>query len=314
MATMANLYRDPRSIITTHHDSYPYISPSKFTGSLKGKVVLLTGAGRGIGRASALAFAAAGAKVACISRTHSDTLSLVQEIAQKGHPRAIAIVADVADAEAPGKVVAEVQRELGPVDVLVNNAGISRISDVEHEHGMEAAMAVFEVNVKGTLNFIHAVIQSMIERQSGVIINVVSVLATISLPYFSAYSSAKASLIRATHIMDLEFRPHGIYSYAVHPCMSKDTTLGQGALNLEAHEKVKGVKSFMEEFVPSMTDTVQLPADTFVALAADPDAKYMSGKYIDATQDLGMILEEARKGPESRIEKEGLYILKVDTL
>ena len=143
---------------------------------------------------------------------------------------------------------------------------------------------------------------------------VVSVLATISLPYFSAYSSAKASLIRATHIMDLEFRLHGIYSYAVHPCMSKDTTLGEGALNLKAHEEVDGLKRFMEDFVPSMTDTVQLPADTFVALVADPDAKYMSGKYIDSTQDLGMVLEEAKKGPDSRIEREGLYILKVDTL
>ena len=121
-------------------------------------------------------------------------------------------------------------------------------------------------------------------------------------------------MIRATQIMDLEFRPHCIYSYAVHPCMSKYTTLGEGALNLEAHEKVEGVKRFMEEFVPSMTDTVQLPADTFVALVADPDAKYMSGKYIDSTQDLGMVLDEAKKGPESRIEREGLHILKVDTL
>ena len=169
---MANLYRDPRSTITTHHDTYPYISPSKFTGSLKGKVVLLTGAGRGIGRASALAFAAAGANVACISRTHSDIHSLVQEIAQKGYPRAIAIAADVADADAPGRVVGEVQGELGPVDVLVNNAGISRISDVQHEHGMGAAMEVVEVNVRGALNFIHTVIPSMIERRSGVIINV----------------------------------------------------------------------------------------------------------------------------------------------
>ncbi|KAL9067613.1 MAG: hypothetical protein Q9161_006802 [Pseudevernia consocians] len=314
MATMANFYRDPRSTITTHHDTYPYISPSRFTGSLKGKVILLTGAGRGIGRASALAFAAAGANVACISRTHSDTRSLVQEISDKGYPRAIAIAADVADADAPGRVVGEVQGELGPVDVLINNAGISRISDVEHEHGMGAAMEVVEVNVRGALNFIHTVIPSMIERKSGVIINVVSVLATISLPYFSAYSAAKAALIRSTHIMDLEFRPHGIYSYAVHPCMSKDTTLGEGALNLEAHEKAEGVKRFMEDFVPTMTDTVQLAANTFLALAADPDAKYMSGKYIDSTQDLGMVLEEARKGSESRIEREGLYILKVDTL
>lgn len=169
---MANLYRDPRSTITTHHDTYPYISPSKFEGSLNGKVVLLTGAGRGIGRASALAFAAAGANVACVSRTHSDTLSLVQEISQKGYPRAIAIAADVADSETPGRVIGEVQGELGPVWCLINNAGISRISDVEHEHGVAVAMEVVEVNVRGALNFIHTVVPGMIERRSGVIINV----------------------------------------------------------------------------------------------------------------------------------------------
>ena len=174
MASMGNLYRDPLSNITSHHDTYPYISPSKFTGSLRGKVVLLTGAGRGIGRAAALSFAAAGANVACISRTLSDTLSLVQEISQKGYPRAIAIAADVADVDAPGRVVGEVQRELGSVDVLVNNAGISRISDLEHEQGMETAMKVFEVNVSGAMSFIHAVVPSMIRRKSGVIINVKS--------------------------------------------------------------------------------------------------------------------------------------------
>ena len=175
MATMANLYRDPRSTMITYHDTYPYISPSKFEGSLRGKVVLLTGAGRGIGRAAALAFAAAGANVACISRTLSDTLSLVHEISQKGHPRAIAIAADTADADAPGRVVGEVQEKLGSIDVLINNAGISRISDVQHEQGTEAAMKVIEVNVRGTWNFIHAVVPSMIERKSGVIINVRSV-------------------------------------------------------------------------------------------------------------------------------------------
>ena len=172
MATMANLYQDPRSTVTDRHDTYPYISPSKFVGSLKGKVILITGAGRGIGRASALAFAAAGANVACVSRTQSEVLSLVQDIAQKGYPRAIAIAADVADADAPGRVLGEVQRELGFVDVLVNNAGISRISDVEHEYNMDPAMEVVEVNVKGSLNFVHAVVPSMIENKRGVIINV----------------------------------------------------------------------------------------------------------------------------------------------
>ena len=110
--------------------------------------------------------------MACVSRTHSDTLSLVQEIAQKGYPRAIAIAADVADAEAPGRVVGEVQGELGPIDVLINNAGISRISDVEHEHGVGNMMEVVDVNIRGALNFIHTVVPTMIGRKSGVVINV----------------------------------------------------------------------------------------------------------------------------------------------
>ena len=311
---MENLYRNPASSVTYHHDTYAYISPAKYKGSLRNKVVLITGAGRGIGRATALAFAAAGASVACMARTKSDVQAAVKEIEQKGHNRSIAVAGDVTDPEAPKRILKEVGATLGPVDILINNAGISRISDIEHEKDISAAWQVIDVNVRGTMAFIHAVLPSMVSRKSGCIINVVSVLATISLPCFSAYSSAKAGIIRATHIMDMEFRPHGIYLYAVHPCMCADTTLGQGALNVEAHEKADGVKQFMKDFVPSMKDTLALPADTFVAIAADPDARYMSGRYIDACQDLGEVLQEAKKGPAGRIQKEGLYTLKVDTL
>ena len=314
MAAMKSLYRNPKFSVTYHHDTYEYISPTKYRGSLKGKVVLITGAGRGIGRAAALAFAAAGAWVACMARTHLDIENVVKEIEQKGYPRAMAVIGDVTGPEMPGRVVKEIEATLGPVDVLVNNAGISRISDIEHEKDMFKAWEVVEINLRGSMALIHAVLPSMISRQTGCIINVVSVLATISLPYFSAYSSAKAGLIRATHIMDMEFRPHGIYTYAVHPCMCADTTLGQDALNLDAYAKVDGLRQFMSDFLPSMKDTLALPADTFVALAADSDAKLMSGRYIDATQDLGEVLDEAKKGPEGRIETEGLYTLKIDTL
>lgn len=314
MATIQNSYRNPAASIPYHHDTYAYIAPSKYAESLKGKVVLITGAGRGIGRATALAFAAAGANVVCVARTKSDVEAVVNEIQGKGQLKAIAIVGDVTDDASPSRIIKEVEEALGPVDVLINNAGISRISDIEHEVDISAAWRVIEVNMKGTLSFMHAVIPSMKERKTGVIINVVSVLATISLPYFSAYSAAKAGIIRATEIMDMELRQQGIYSFALHPAMTKDTTLGVGALNEVAHEKVEGIQSFMKEFVPSMQDTVQLPADTMVALVANPDAKFMSGKYIDGTQDLGDVLMEAKKGAEGKIEKQGLYTLKVNTL
>ena len=307
------------SSIARHNDTYPYISPSKHAGSLSHKVVAITGAGRGIGKASSLAFAAAGASVACIARTQSDLDAVVEQIAQKGYPKAIAIAGDVTDPDFPARMIREVEQSLGPIDILVNNAGTSRISDVEHERDYNIPWRVIETNLRGSMATVHAVAPSMITRHSssgsgGIIINVVSVLAVSNPSYFSAYSAAKAGVLKATHIMDRELRTHGILSFAVHPGMILDTTLGHGALNMDAYGRNEGVKRFMERFTPSMTDTLALAADTFVALAADPDAEYMSGKYVDATQDLGQVLAEAKKGPEGRIEREGLYMLKVDTL
>ncbi|KAL8968325.1 MAG: hypothetical protein Q9183_002517 [Haloplaca sp. 2 TL-2023] len=304
----------PKSSIDRHQDTYSFISPEKYHGSLTNKVVLITGAGRGIGRATSLAFAAAGASVACLSRTAADLDAVVEVIKQNGCPKAIAIPSDVTNASTPDLVVKQVESTLGPIDILINNAGTSRISNVEHDRQYNVPWQVIETNLYGSMALVHAVAPSMIARKSGTIINVVSVLAVENPEYFSAYSAAKAGVLKATHIMDRELRDHGILSYAVHPGMILDTTLGHGALNLEANEKNEGVRKFMKRFTPSMTDSLALAADTFVALAADADAKHMSGRYVDATQDLGQVLAEARKGPEGRIEKEGLYVLKVDTL
>ena len=314
MPPIADIVRSSSSRIDRYTDSYPYISPAKYAKTLAGRVVLITGAGRGIGRATALAFAAAGANVACLSRTAADVDAVVEEIFCKGCPNAMAFVGDVADPSTPARAIKDVEAALGPINILINNAGISRISDIEHEDSMTRAFDVIDVSLKASMSFIHAIVPSMIARKSGVIINIVSVIAAVNLPYFSAYAAAKAGLTRATEIMDLEFRPHGIYSYAVAPGMVAETTLGHGALNTNAHEKVEGLRDFFQEFVPSMTDSLALPADTLVALVAEDDAKWMSGRYVDVTQDLGAILEEAKKGPEGRIEREGLYTLKVGTL
>lgn len=303
-----------KTTVTRHTDTYPYISPTKYVSTLTNKTVLITGAGRGIGRATALAFAAAGASVACLSRTRSDVDAVVAEIAKRGYPRGIAITADITDPSAPHAVIEEVEKELGHINILINNAGISRISPLSHESTFSRPRSVIDANIHGTLAFIHAVLPSMIVHHSGIIINVVSVLAAMTHPYFHAYSCSKAGILRATHVLELENRRHGILFYAVAPGMIADTTLGHGALNMEAHNKLPELKKYMEFFIPTMGDTLALAADSFVALAADPDAKWMSGRYVDVQQDLGEVLAEAKKGPKGRIEREGLYQLKVDVL
>ena len=129
-------------------------------------------------------------------------------------------------------------------------------------------------------------------------------------PYFWAYSASKAGIIKATHILDKELRPKGIISFAVHPGMVAATTLGIGALNETAMEKDTQLAGFMKFFMPSMGDQLALPADTFVALCADEDARLLSGRYVDSCQDLGELLKAAKDG---RLDEE-LYRLKVNML
>ena len=103
-------------------------------GHLKGKVILITGAGRGLGRASAVAFAYAGANVACVARPQVDLDSVVAEIKEKHHVEAIAISVDVLDPSSGAKVISETENKLGPVDMLLDNAGVTRFAPFMSEN------------------------------------------------------------------------------------------------------------------------------------------------------------------------------------
>lgn len=292
-ASLVNQWHPPDNPTPTHTSSYPFISPTKYRGALQNKVVLITGAGRGIGRATALAFAAAGARVACVSRTKQELQILAAEIrAKHGNvyggtlQSAIPIIGDVTDHCFPARAIQETEQRLGPVDILINNAGLSRVSDLEHEADVAQPWKVVETNLLGTMAFVQAAIPGMIARQSGTIINVVSILGRVASPYFSAYAASKAGVEKYTEVIDLELRSKGIKTYAVHPCMCLDTSIAVGCMNEVALEKDPGVKRFMDEFVPANTDKVSLPADTFVALCVEEGAKALSGRFVDATYDL----------------------------
>ena len=123
--------------LTPRNDTYPFISPDRFKGKLKGKNVVVTGAGRGIGRVSALAFAGAGASVVCIARHQNDIDDVVAEIEKTHNTPAVAISADISDPNAGKTIVKQVEEKLGSIDVLMNNAGVTRYNFFEAEESLD---------------------------------------------------------------------------------------------------------------------------------------------------------------------------------
>ena len=183
--------------------------------SLKGKVALVTGAGKGIGRAVALALAAEGVHVGLLARTDSDLQTLAAEIAPHGVKTA-SVVADVADRAAVEAAVAQVTKQLGPLDILINNAGIgsfAKFLDMEPaqwEH-------IIQVNLMGTYYVTRAALPSMIARQTGDIINISSTSGQRAAAGSSAYSASKFAIMGLTEALMQEVRKHNIRVSALTP-------------------------------------------------------------------------------------------------
>lgn len=182
---------------------------------LSGKIAWVTGAGRGIGRATALSLAQAGAKVVLCSRSQSELDAVAKEITLV-NGQALAITCDVSRREEVESLLKQVRDHWGNVDILVNNAGIAVFDKVIHirEEDWDAMMAI---NLKGAFLCTQAVIGSMIERQTGDIINIVSVAGRT--PYFNCagYCASKFGLLGFTEVLRMETRKHGIRATAVMP-------------------------------------------------------------------------------------------------
>jgi len=181
------------------------------------KVVVVTGASRGIGRATALAMAAAGAQVVVAARTADQLHSLADEIeAQTGRPALVAVT-DVAVETDVARMVAQAEDAFGRVDVLVNNAGFNARKCKIWEVSTEEWDAMFAVNLRGAFLCCRAVLPGMIARQSGHIINVVSTAAQIGLEDMGAYGATKWGLLGLTKSLIKEARPYNVRVTAFSP-------------------------------------------------------------------------------------------------
>lgn len=183
---------------------------------LEGRAALVTGAGSGIGRAVALRFAREGARVALLDKANEAVMDAVADEIGGAGGSAVSLVTDVSDAAAVGDAVARVTREIGPIDIAVNAAGVWHANPVT-ESDAAAFDRIVDTNLKGTYYVCQTVVPGMIEAGGGHIVNFASVAGVIGLSQSSAYAASKGGVILLTRSLGTELAVHGIHVNAIAP-------------------------------------------------------------------------------------------------
>jgi 3-oxoacyl-[acyl-carrier protein] reductase len=245
-------------------------------GLLDGQVAIVTGASRGIGRATALQLVAQGAKVAINYANSSSAAAVVVQEIQAAGGVAIAIAADVSKAAAVDQLVAEVMSQWGRIDILVNNAGITK-DTLLLRMKLEDWQAVIDLNLTGVFLCTKAVSKIMLKQKSGRIINITSVAGQMGNPGQSNYSAAKAGVIGFTKTVAKELSSRGITVNAVAP--------GFIATDMTNDLKAEGILQFIPLGRYGQPEEV---AGMIRFLASDPAAAYITGQTFNV--DGGMVM------------------------
>jgi short-subunit dehydrogenase len=179
------------------------------------KTVMITGASSGIGRGLAVELARRGAKVGLIARRADALAELVREI-ENANGKAIALPADVMDADSLSAAAAQLRNAFGPIDVLIANAGVGATVDGAELKGSTVA-AIINVNVLGAANSVEAVVPEMVKRGTGQLVVISSLAAYRGLPKSAAYCASKAAVSAFFESLRLDLKPRGIDVTIIHP-------------------------------------------------------------------------------------------------
>jgi NAD(P)-dependent dehydrogenase (short-subunit alcohol dehydrogenase family) len=266
---------------------------------LDGQVALVTGAGRGVGRAIALALSDAGAAVAVCARSEDDVAHVADEIAgRRGH--ALALRCDVTERHEVEGMVAEIEQVAGPVDLLVNNAGqfgpVGPLAATDPDQWWQA----LEVNLRGPLYCTHAVLPGMLARGHGRIVNVSSSAGLAAIPMLSAYAVSKTALYRLTENLATETRGHGVTVFAINPGLVR-TAMSEAALSCGE----PSVEQWFKDAFASHEDLSPDSAAGLVVYLASGAADVLSGRGIMASENVAQLVARA-----AEIDQRDLYVLR----
>jgi len=235
-------------------------------------VALVTGGGRGIGRAIAERLSSDGMRVAIAARTRGEVGNVAEAIG------AMALQLDVTDRNAVAGAIDAVERQLGPIDLLVNNAGVAERGGPLWERDPDEWWRVFEVNVLGSFLLMHTVMRRMVERRAGRVINLGSQSAYTRVddsPTNSAYMGSKAALARITEAVAHDARPHGVFVFAIRP----------GSVLTAMTQQMIADLGDAAASIPEETWTPPEMAADLVAFVATGALDALSGRHIDARAD-----------------------------
>jgi 3-oxoacyl-[acyl-carrier protein] reductase len=269
--------------------------------NLADRVALVTGAGRGIGKTIAMAFAREGACIIAVSRTLSEVEILAAEIAARGQ-QVLPIEADISNYQAVNMMIKSALGKFGRIDILVNNAGILGPVGPVADNNHDLWLKTININLYGTFLCCQAVLPIMMQRGWGRIINLSGGGAVYGRPLFSAYASSKAAVVRFTECLAEEVKSHNITVNAIAP----------GTVNTGMQDDVlkAGSKAGEQALVQARRTkegggvSANLAAELAVFLASEESGR-ISGRLISAVWDRWQHLPE-----EIERMKVGLYTMR----
>jgi acyl-CoA synthetase (AMP-forming)/AMP-acid ligase II/NAD(P)-dependent dehydrogenase (short-subunit alcohol dehydrogenase family) len=273
---------------------------------LTGTVVLISGGGRGLGRLLARTLASAGASVALLARSGNELADTVTEIEQAGGTAA-AVTADVTDQAATAAAVAELREQLGPVDVLINNAGIGGPAGPMWEAHPADWWRTFEINLGGTFVLTSIVLPGMIAAGHGRILNITSNAGTYRWPLLSAYATSKAALVKLTENLAAETRRHNVSVLSVDPGLLP-IGLTEPALNSapEPGSAQARIVAWTRDRIASGHGADPDQAAHLILQLAAGRGDRLSGRHVAVDDELGAMLDRI-----GEIQREDLHTLRV---
>ncbi|KAI0265914.1 NAD-P-binding protein [Gloeopeniophorella convolvens] len=292
---MSNIQGLDENLPVTHHnDVYPTIDPGTHFSAqtYRSKVVLITGASRGIGAEAALAYVRSGAAVVLVARSKGALEEVAAGIRSAApHAKLLALPADVRDTQAMGAAIQATLSHFGRIDIVIANAGTSTsISDPLDTKDPEGWWNTFEVNIRGTYNTFRPS-AAPLRRSKGYFIAISSTGAQLRVPGASDYCISKHTVNRLVEFIALEYPQ--VKAFSLHP----------GEIYTQLQREVRGTGGPLVKY-----DTPQLPAGTMLHLTSGR-MDWLNGRYLSANWDLGE-LERDMKGI---ILERGWLVNKLDT-